>query len=469
MTDTATTIDLGFRPHKWQDEFLNKWKRHNLLVCCRRFGKTVLNVVVEGTLAANNKRAGQPPRYAYIAPLKDQAREITWPYFKQYFKPLIDAGQMKIDDQGMKITIKENDAEIKLYGADKGGCEAIRGKHLDGVVFDEFDDIGMGVWMDIVLPALADFKGWSLMTGTIKGHGNLYECYIEGLDDDDWNVGRYPFSLVAEDLPAYDDEEIAKVYHRYRNKPNAFAREYEVDFEAQVDDAVIAPSDVTAARKKVVTKGTFELGPKIMGVDVARFGNDNCCIVKRQGIFCHEPIVIGSINNMEFANVVARHIVEWGPDAVFIDAGRGEGVIDRLRQLGHSVIEVPFGGSAQDNGRYQNKRAEMWFKMCDWVREGGSLPNNERLCHDLTSVRYEYGSGGRLIKLWSKERIKELTGRSPDLGDALALTFSHKVVTEQDRTDRSLHRASMVARNRRNDYHPLQRQSAFNNKARVRP
>lgn len=129
--------------------------------------------------------------------------------------------------------------------------------------------------------------------------------------------------------------------------------------------------------------------PKILGVDVARFGDDRSVIIRRQGLVAFAPMVLSSIDNMTLAGKVAAEMKAWQPDAVFIDAGRGEGVIDRLRQLGFSVIEVNFGSKALVDA-YANKRAEMWDAMAKWLRSGGCLPNHPQLKTDLCSQRTVY-------------------------------------------------------------------------------
>jgi hypothetical protein len=160
-------------------------------------------------------------------------------------------------------------------------------------------------------------------------------------------------------------------------------------------------------------------------VDVARFGADRSVIQKRQGLAAYEPIIFNDIDNMTLAGMVGQTISEWKPDAVFIDAGRGEGVIDRLRQLGFFVNEVNFGGRPT-NPRYNNKRSEMWDSVRIWLDDGGSLPNNTDLKTDLCVPTYKFDAGNRL-QLESKDEIKKRGGRSPDLGDALALTFAFPV------------------------------------------
>ena len=128
---------------------------------------------------------------------------------------------------------------------------------------------------------------------------------------------------------------------------------------------------------------------------------------------------------MDLASRVAAKIESWKPDAVFIDSGNGSGVIDRLRQLGYDVIEVHFGGKALDPG-YLNKRAEMWFELASWIKQGGSIPNNVDLKQDLAAPIYWYDNAGRK-QLEPKDDIKKRGLPSPDLGDALALTFAQPV------------------------------------------
>ena len=115
----------------------------------------------------------------------------------------------------------------------------------------------------------------------------------------------------------------------------------------------------------------------------------------------------------------------WQPDAVFIDAGRGEGVIDRLRQLGFSVIEVNFGSKALVDA-YANKRAEMWDSMAKWLRSGGCLPNHPELKTDLCTPTYSFNSANKMV-LESKDDIKKRGLHSTDVADALALTFAMPV------------------------------------------
>lgn len=169
-------------------------------------------------------------------------------------------------------------------------------------------------------------------------------------------------------------------------------------------------------------------------MDVARFGNDSTVIFKRQGLVAFEPIIIKKFDSVQVADIVAMHIDKDKPDAVFVDSGQGQGVIDHLRRsLGYKVTEVPFGASAIDAEHYANRRIEMWDKMAQWLRDGGAIPPNTLLQADLTAPTYGYTVGKNLKILESKDKIKERIGRSPDLADALALTFAAPVRSRHEK------------------------------------
>ena len=170
--------------------------------------------------------------------------------------------------------------------------------------------------------------------------------------------------------------------------------------------------------------------PLIMGIDVARSGDDQAVIRWRQGRNGNviEPSKFRGIDNMELANRAAYLINMYKPDAINIDAGNGSGVIDRLRELGFRVNEVWFGSSDVAKMVHLNKRVEMYVNMKDWLAEGGVIDDDAELYEDLISQEWEpAGTEGDKIKLKSKEDQKKEGHDSPDNGDALALTFAVNV------------------------------------------
>tara|TARA_R110000744_G_scaffold19360_1_gene51240 strand:+ start:3145 stop:4644 length:1500 start_codon:yes stop_codon:yes gene_type:complete len=168
--------------------------------------------------------------------------------------------------------------------------------------------------------------------------------------------------------------------------------------------------------------------PLIMGVDVARFGDDSSVIWLRQGRDAESQNdwrrqIFPKLDTMQFAARIAEIAREKRPDAIMIDGGGvGGGVVDRCRQLGLDIIEVNFGGKATQAGM-ANMRSQMWANLRDALLVGVRLPNMEDLRTDLTSVEYGFNAKNDL-QLESKDNMKKRGLSSPDLADALALTYA---------------------------------------------
>jgi hypothetical protein len=355
--------------------------------------------------------------FFYVAPFLKQAKAIAWARLKQKVAPLVSVGHAVINESELSVTIVANNCVIRIFGGDNP--DAMRGVRLDGVVIDEVAQIKPEVWNDIIQPALSDRKGWALFIGTPNGINLFSELYFRATRFDDWHSAKY----TVYDTNSLDEDEVERL--RRDMSETSFSREYLCDFSAAGDDQLISLSDVEEASKRTIDDDV-SYAPKIMGVDPARFGDDRSVIYIRQGLSSTNPVVLRGVDNMGLADRVAVEMTEHKPDAVFIDAGAGSGVIDRLRQLGHKVIEVAFAGKPSDI-RYLNKRAEMWFELRDWLIAGGSIPNDIGLKQDLAGPTYFYNNAGK-IQLESKDSIKKRGLPSPDIADALALTFAMPVV-----------------------------------------
>ena len=169
----------------------------------------------------------------------------------------------------------------------------------------------------------------------------------------------------------------------------------------------------------------------VIGVDVARFGQDETVIAVRRGRNArHEWHAYTGLDTMEVAARVATKIIEIGPDAVFVDEGAmGAGVVDRLRQLGHDVTGVNFGSKPDGLTKVKtaNKRAEMWQRMKEWLAQGGvAIPRDTKLEAQLTGVQYKHDANNAIL-LERKEYMRKRGLASPDRADALALTFAYPV------------------------------------------
>ena len=193
-------------------------------------------------------------------------------------------------------------------------------------------------------------------------------------------------------------------------------------------NALIGPDEVQEAMRRYYRAHEIGLAPKILGVDVARFGDDASVLCRRQGIQVYDFKSYRNLDSNQGAGLVARAWGDWEADAAFIDmsGGWGTGWYDGLKRLGRAPIGVGFANQAHNPSRFVNKRAEMYFDAVQWIRDGGALPptSHETLAA-LTQTTYTFQ--GDKILLEPKDDIKEKLGYSPDEADALVLTFAEAV------------------------------------------
>jgi hypothetical protein len=408
-------VDLGYRPRAWQAECHKRKARFTVLALHRRAGKTELAIM---ELVDKALRCQLPlPMFFYIAPFLKQAKAIAWARLKERIRPLEMAGVCEISESDLMVTFSHNKAVIRIYGADNP--DAMRGVRLDGCVIDEVAQIKPEVWNDIIQPALSDRRGWALFIGTPAGVNLFSELFYRAQSLTDWHSALYT---------VYDTESIAadEVERLKRDMPEtAFQREYLCDFTAAGDMQLISLAEVHDAAGRHMKITDYQYSPRVLGVDPARFGDDRSVIFPRQGLSAFPPLVFKGMDNMDLASRVIQKAVDWQADAIFIDAGNGSGVIDRIRQLGHDCVEVWFGGKSSDVS-YHDKRTEIWCEMAGWLRMGGAIPNDVALKQDLAGPTYKFDHLGRKW-LESKDELKKRGLPSPDLGDALALTFSSPV------------------------------------------
>lgn len=202
-------------------------------------------------------------------------------------------------------------------------------------------------------------------------------------------------------------------------------------FQTSGEESLIKPAHVAKARKHVVDDA---YGAIVAGLDPARFGDDRTAFIIRQGRKAHTLITWQKKNTMEVVGLAAKLVDEHNIERLFVDVGGlGAGVVDRLRELPGMkkiVTAVNAGERPIMAERYLNKRAEMWDGMNDWLKAGNvQIPDDDALHGDLCGPSYSYDSNQRL-KLEKKEDMKKRGIRSPDAGDALAMTFAYPVAVK---------------------------------------
>jgi phage terminase large subunit len=210
-------------------------------------------------------------------------------------------------------------------------------------------------------------------------------------------------------------------------------------------NSLIGIEEVRQAMQRKYQQSDIDGAARVLGVDVARFGDDSSVIFPRQGLVAFKPNVMRNLDGNAGAGRVARMWTDWNVDAVFIDNGGGYGAswIDGLARMNRATIPIDFNGAPQDR-RYYNRRSEMAFNTVQWIKAGGALPDDPELMGELTQTTYTF-KGDRLI-IEDKGIIKARLGRSPDRFDGLMLTHAEPVAS-RGQTE-ALRRAGIVGARR---------------------
>lgn len=193
-------------------------------------------------------------------------------------------------------------------------------------------------------------------------------------------------------------------------------------------DMQFIPSDIVLDGMKRGPGRYLGDDPLILGVDLARGGEDDCYLQFRRGRDAKSEKIYRipgekSRDSMKVVSLLSTVIERHQPDVTFLDeTGLGGPIVDRLKQLGYHVIGVNFGADADDKKHYSNKSAEMWARMREWLQTGGAIPDDPDLEMQLTEREYDHNKRDQLV-LQQKKDMK----KSPDWADALALTFAYAV------------------------------------------
>lgn len=278
---------------------------------------------------------------------------------------------------------------------------------------------------------------WMVYSNPRNNSGGFYDCFHDVQTP--WKLRQLDVRTVEDIDPGFADSMIRK----YGIDSDAVRIEVLGQFPKQGNRQFINNAMVQAAQQREVVRD--EGAGLVMGVDIARYGDDSSVIRFRQGRDARSIPAQRYKNrdNMFLVQEIAHAIDRYKPDVVQIDAGNGTGVIDRLRELGYRVNEVWFGSSSS-SPEWANKRTEMWANMRDWLN-GGCIDLDTSLFTDLTAPEYDYfGKAKDAMMLESKESLKSRGFRSPDEADALALTFATRVSRRDTRTSRLTNKARLA-------------------------
>lgn len=378
---------------------------------------------------------------------ENQLKTKTWAELAKWHRMCITRDWFEFTATALfsKAEGHEKTWRVDMVSWSERNTEAFAGLHNQGkrilLIFDEASAIHDMIW-EVSEGALTDKDTqiiWCCFGNPTKNTGRFRECFAK------YKHRWFTKQIDSRTVLMTNKEQLDKWVADYGEDSDFVRVRVRGVFPATSSNALLGPEEIDEAMQRVYREHEIDYAGVIMGVDIARQGDDSSAIARRQGRMAYPIRKLKVPDTMLVADQVGMEMDEHNVDGTFIDAtgGYGVGVVDALRQLGRDPVEVYFSGKATDP-RYFNKRSEMYFELAKWVKAGGALPLDPELKEELCACTYTYQ--GDKFRLDDKDSIKDVIGRSPDKADALALTFAYPVYKNN---------VTSVARTRRkNEYDP---------------
>jgi hypothetical protein len=240
-------IRIPYTPRKFQNYLHQRIRdyRWSVLVCHRRFGKTVC--MINHLLMAALTSKVSNPRYAYIAPTFKQAKSIAWDYIKQFTHKIPG---VRFNETELRVDLP-NKARITLLGSEN--CDGLRGIYLDGCVIDEYANVNDRLFPEIIRPALSDRKGFCIFIGTPQGmNNNFYELFQHAKGADDW----FYFKAKASETKVVDQDEFTKAKEVMGE--NKFKQEFECDWIANIEGSIYGKTLAKIENQRQITRVPYD-------------------------------------------------------------------------------------------------------------------------------------------------------------------------------------------------------------------
>jgi hypothetical protein len=303
----------------------------------------------------------------------------------------------------------------------KERSEAFAGTHEQHVlvIFDEASLVDDSIWETTEGAMTQPGAFWCVFGNPTRNTGRFSECFKK------YRHRWHTYQVDSRTAKMANKNQIQQWIDDYGEDSDFVRIRVKGEFPRASSNQLIAGDVVDLAASRKIGDDLIRHAPLVLGVDVARFGDDQSVLVYRQGLQAFGIKKYRSLDTMKLSGLVSLEIQQKKPSAVLVDeVGIGAGVVDRLNQLGFGDIVYPVNNArtAINDKEYYNLRAESWAKMGDWLKMG-SIPDDRELKDDLTGVEYGFDAKNR-IQLEKKEDMKSRGLASPDCADALAMTFA---------------------------------------------
>jgi hypothetical protein len=311
--------------------------------------------------------------------------------------------------------------------------EAFAGLHNQGrrivVIMDEASVIPPIIWQTIE-PVMTDIDTeiiWCVFGNPLHNTGPFRECF-----------GRFAhrwrrWHIDARNVGISDKKQIAEWAEDHEENSYFFMTRVRGQFPTASALQFIPTDLVEEAMTREIIPQPRE--PMVLGVDVARFGDDQSVLYARRGLDARSilPLTFQGISTDRLVDKILEFCSQQRVEVIFVDgAGVGGGVVDMLKRHNLPVEDVQFGSKAErsDQIKHAQKRSEMWGALRDALKYLAIPPSNE-LRDQLIGPEYDYNLKGEL-QLEKKSDMKRRGLASPDIADALALTYARNVFPRED-------------------------------------
>ncbi|WP_431785731.1 DEAD/DEAH box helicase family protein [Paenibacillus lactis] len=430
---------LGFDPDDWQRDVMMDVAEHPRTSV--RSGQGVGKTGLEAALVIWFLCCRPNPKVVCTAPTKQQLHDVLWAEVAKW-----------LENSMVKNLLKWTKTKVYMIGHEQrwfatartaNKPENMQGFHEDYMLFvvDEASGVADPI-MEAILGTLSGAENKLLMCGNpTRTSGVFYDSH---------NRDRSRFRTHKVDSRSSkraSKENIQMLIDKYGAESDVVRVRVYGEFPKAEADAFIALELAELAANATVDPVGETLH---LGVDVARFGDDETVIAPRIGMKVFTLRCYNKQDTMETAGRVlniGKDMLSSFPQLQFVeikvdDSGVGGGVTDRLNEVireeglyGWRVIPVNNGSKPTDDEieHYENRGTEAWAVVRDVLQECFSkhlqgepvsieLPDDERLITQLTQRKYRMTSKGKLA-LERKEDMKKRGLDSPDRADAVVLSF----------------------------------------------
>lgn len=301
--------------------------------------------------------------------------------------------------------------------------EAFAGLHAKYVliIMDEASAIADVIW-EVSEGAMTTPRAmWFCFGNPTRNTGRFYACF--GKFRHRWANRK----IDSRTCRMTNKKKIAEWQQDHGEDSDFFKVRVRGEFPAAGSNQLISSLAVENARRADMMEEDYIHHPILIGVDVARFGDDETVITVRQGRKQISQTIFRELDNIQVALRVSECYRNYSEASIFVDeVGLGAGVVDYLKSMSYPVVGVNVGRAASDTSKFYNLRAEAWFRMKEWVESGADILDDPDLAEQLAGIEYDY-TPKEQVRLEKKEDMKQRGMSSPDRADALALTFAYIV------------------------------------------